>query len=378
MHLSLSKFSSGAVRAALVAVLLFAGARLTQGCSSNAAPTVGSGSHPGPTGECENPAPGCPCTVDGQVAKCGTVEVKSGSSVLCSIGTTTCDGTTWGTCEGDYTVTERSIGGGPLHLLGLGTAKACGADGGPPANPCDPYCNGFTDTPGGFDASPLTATDSGLSIPVQKGACVCNEAIDSQKLFQVLPNPYQGDPAACQSAGDAGTGTDNCNHDHECVAGSCTPYSAGAVNAACTAAPDYTLGLGCSSNGTSWQLELCNRGYVPAPSLGTLWIAIGNAALSTPPGACVTGTGATWPTGPALAGNNADVGQCKIPLTTTSIGPGQCINVDISTQCTQLDGVTLLNNLTNNVHWVVVNPLRRSFRGRCPFRSATPATTTRR
>jgi hypothetical protein len=351
MQLSSRSVSLVVLRATAVAVLLVAGTRLIPGCSNNPGETaVGKtpGGSPG-TSSCSHPAPGCGCSAAGQTAPCGNVEIKSGTSVVCSEGTTTCDGSKWGTCEGNITVTTSSISGGSLRLLSLGASAQCG-EGGVPSDPCDPYCNGFPGTPGGFDASPLSAGEGGLTIATPPGTCMCNEPAQPAQLAGAIT--VSGLPAACTGSNDAGVGTDNCNEDYECVNGTCTPYIAAGVNKACSSGPDYTLGLGCN-NGTGWDLTLCNRGYVTSPGVGSLYIAIGNGT-PTPapdPGTC------PWPTGPALPqGAAGENGQCIINLATTSIGAGACININVPTQCTELDGVTPLAALNAQHHWAMVNP----------------------
>jgi len=343
MHISSRLVGLSVLRASALAVLLVAATRLIPGCSNgpsdvsvgNGNPGGGGGSGSG-GGSCSHPEPGCGCNVQGETAPCGTVEVRSGTSIVCSEGKTTCDGSKWGTCIGDITVTENAITGGGLRLQSLGAAAACGEAGVP--------------------ANPLTSGDGGLSIPAAPGSCMCNEPAQPAQLASAIT--VSGLPASCTGANDAGVGTDNCNEDYQCVGGTCKPYPAAGVNPACQGmggSVDYTLGLGCN-NGSSWDLTVCNRGFIPTPSLmGTnnLYIAIG-AGTPTPspdPGTC------PWPTGPTLPqGAASENGQCIINLNTTPIGPGQCINVNVATQCTQLDGVTPLNALNAQHHWAMVNP----------------------
>jgi len=351
MHLSSRMIALTVLRATAFAVLLVAATRVIPGCSNgpdDVSITKTPGNPPGAQ-DCSHPAPGCGCTAAGETAPCGSVELKSGTSVVCSEGKTTCDGSKWGTCVGDITVSGSSISGGTLKLQSLGAAAACG-EAGVPANPCDPYCYGFPGSGGGFDAAPLSSGEGGLTIPTAPGSCTCNQPAQPAHLASAIT--VSGLPAACTGANDAGVGTDNCNEDYQCINGTCTPYPAAGVNPACTAAPDYTLGLGCN-NGSDWQLTLCNRGYVPSPGVGNLWIAIGDGtpSPSPDPGTC------PWPTGPAI--NNAadhENGECNIKLNSTSIGPGQCINIDLATQCTELDGVTPLTGLNAQHHWAMVNP----------------------
>jgi hypothetical protein len=275
----------------------------------------------------------------------------------------TCTGAQkWGSCVGD-TVVDRVISGGNLHISALGASMVC------TNNPCDPYCNQFVDTAGGIDAASLSANDAGLYIPsATANLCMCNEPAVGASLYSNLIGANNGNPGAC-AGNDAGTATDNCNHDYHCIGGSCQPYAVAGVNPACTQAPDYTLGLGCY-DGTSWELQVCNRGYIPTPGVGHLIIAIGSGSPSTAPGACTTGAaGASWPIGPTLSpdgGSPTDTGECDIDLSQTTIGPGQCINVSLASQCTQLDGKPL-NALSAADHWAAVNPSASILPGTTPI-----------
>ncbi len=365
---------------AVFAAFLFAlclGLLWSAACASQNPPMEGPSENPPPppnADQCATPNPGCPCTDVGAVTDCGKVELKIGTYVACSMGKMTCEGSQWGACIGD-TVVDETFHGGGVRVQSLGVSSSCSsatADAAGYYNPCDPYCNGFGDTPGNIDAGDLTSTDAGLYIPqTAPNVCTCNQPTNASSLYPNLPPTDKGNPASC-AGNDAGTATDNCNHDYHCVGGTCQPYPVAGVNPACTASPDYTLGLGCH-DGTSWELQVCNRGYIPTPGLGHLMIAIGSGSPSTAPGACTTGTaGASWPTGPALTGTSADVGKCDIDLSKTVIGPGQCVNVSLASQCTELDGVTPLTGLAGLVdagataHWAAINPSTAILPGTTP------------
>ena len=311
----------------------------------------------GGTGDaCAHPNTGCPCTDVGATADCGSVDLKIGDYVSCSMGKTTSDGSKWGLCVGD-TVIAQTFHGGGVRVQSLGVSASCSSPDAAFYNPCDPYCNAFVDSPGNLDAAGLSSTDGGLYIPgTSPNACTCNEPTTPASLYSNIVSANKGNPASC-AGNDAGTATDNCNHDYHCIGGSCKPYSVAGVNPACTTSTDYTLGLGCY-DGASWELQVCNRGYIPTPGVGHLIVAIGSGSPSTAPGACTTGTsGASWPTGPAITSGGPDQGTCNIDLSTVAIGPGQCINVSLATQCTQLDGKTpLAFSSTVSEHWAVVNP----------------------
>ncbi|HEX3776780.1 MAG TPA: PA14 domain-containing protein [Polyangiaceae bacterium] len=118
---------------------------------------------------CATPNKGCACDTPDEVVDCGQVERVSGDYVSCSLGKRSCESGTWGDCIGDRIAT-MSIPPGQ-RTQGLGTSSAC-VD-----NPCDPYCQRFTDDTTGLvlpDGGPL-ALDGGLVLrantPLQQGVC---------------------------------------------------------------------------------------------------------------------------------------------------------------------------------------------------------------
>ncbi len=315
-------------------------------CGNDNAAGVGRGTgNLPPNGSlCDHPNPGCACDAAGVVADCGRVEETVGSFVMCAMGKTTCDGTHWGACQGDVVVTKPKTfaGGAGLHVNTLGSQGACGT-----ANPCDPYCNQIVDNGCGLDASGLSTADCGLTVPQGGGnLCYCDEPSGgSAALYGNLPAAMKGNTGAC--TGGANT---TCQHDYVCNnpdggAGTCTPYAISGYNAACTGAPDFTLGMGCTS-GTTQELEVCNRGLANA-NTGTLYVAVNK---SNPTSAATTCPFA----GPAVPAASTKDGYCSINLATTAIGPGQCVTLNTATSCTASAGGAL--DFTGGPRFFVVNP----------------------
>lgn len=179
-------------------------------CGTANGPDVGGGSNPnGTTGpNCSAPGhAGCPCSSTGETAACGDVVETSGDYVTCSMGNSTCNGSTWGPCVGHDLVIKSlhttSLGSGGLHFdtvtLQCGDA---GADGGA-INPCDPNpgCGDVIGQPGDItDASGLTVTEAGVSL----------KTTDSGPSDAALTIPCDGGGLACNVAycsGDAASGT---------------------------------------------------------------------------------------------------------------------------------------------------------------------------
>jgi hypothetical protein len=295
-------------------------------------------------GGCAHPNPGCSCTTRGEKAACGTVTLKSDDFIQCSMGTTTCNGSMWGVCDGTVTVDKQSVTGTGVRLQSL-TGSPCGT-----LDPCDPYCEVALGDGGETIASTCTSPTN------------CLEAAGSfTTLYGNLPGGNEKNPSPCTS----GT-ADNCQYDNACVGTACAPNTPGIYNTACTTKPDFTLGIGCcdatvtggcnsvNANPNTMTLEVCNRGGVVA-NTGTLVIGINNGSVGgTGPSGCVDGTtGASWPTGPAIPAGGSNAGWCDVNLATTPIPIGGCISLNIAASCTAMGGGPL-DNLSGD-HWAVAN-----------------------
>lgn len=153
---------------------VIAAAAATAACDGSNPANGGGVSQTGPTvsDSCpsNDPNEGCPCTDPTATVSCGKVIQQSGTYVTCSEGTRACNGTTWGDCIGSYTSTQ-DLSTNSLSLQGLNPSAAC------VNNPCDPYCNAFTDNSSGLTADPdagLTISDGGIAltgVPVPVTSC---------------------------------------------------------------------------------------------------------------------------------------------------------------------------------------------------------------
>ena len=112
-----------------------------------------------------HPGPGCPCSIAGQHMACGKVEATypaTGSSpaqTVCGQGFSVCTAGVWTDCEitGSVIIVPNAPAGYYAQGLGIGTNCT--------ANPCDPACKDFVDTPNGVAPGPgLQATDGGVSL----------------------------------------------------------------------------------------------------------------------------------------------------------------------------------------------------------------------
>lgn len=149
--------------AALALVVSAAAGAVLGGCGSEGEPGLQAGD-PGfvpvtPIDSCADPAEGCPCATAGEQALCGKVSATYDDYVVCTRGTTTCDGTRWGQCLESGESYTRSLSGVDLMDI-AGTPGAC-------ANACSQSCATFVDTPTGLDAgndAGLVANDAGLTL----------------------------------------------------------------------------------------------------------------------------------------------------------------------------------------------------------------------
>jgi hypothetical protein len=114
---------------------------------------------------CQVPGPGCPCFHDGELALCGHVESQVGNQPVCGLGYSTCTDGVYSDCVINNTITlgapqAPAPAPGAVHATSLAAPTTCAA------NPCDPSCNDFPDTPtglGSLDAG-LAASDAGLTL----------------------------------------------------------------------------------------------------------------------------------------------------------------------------------------------------------------------
>lgn len=160
-RLRLPSPSRSSLAAVALVVSAAAGAALG-GCGSDGA-DLGAGD-PGfvpvtPIDACADPAEGCPCAAAGEQALCGKVSATYDDYVVCTRGTTTCDGTRWGQCVDTGESYTRSLAGVDLQNIS-GTPGAC-------ANACSQSCATFVDTPSGIDAGAdagIVSSDGGLTL----------------------------------------------------------------------------------------------------------------------------------------------------------------------------------------------------------------------
>jgi hypothetical protein len=241
-------------------------------------------------GVCGTPNEGCECYEPGKIVECGVVSHKSDSYVACSMGKRECIGNKWGGCVGDQDITvKRFVAAGGVSTLALGIGTRCGGDGGPPANLCDPYCNGFVD-----DA---TALDGGTSFTTVDGGLVIAPTADGGDAS--APGAFTSTAGGVVSCGGAtnlngpactppGYGT--CQQDHHCdvLTNTCLWNGAAGYFDPTVLGIDLTVGAPCGPSGSgAATAPVCNRGNatLAAGSTITFHVTAGVPASCTNLGA---------------------------------------------------------------------------------------------
>jgi hypothetical protein len=121
--------------------------------------TIGGGDA-GSFDRCEVPNEGCDCDDEGQVIECGSVQRRSEDYITCTMGTRQCVRGAWSVCQGDHIVEREAPPSRSLQQLAP-MPQAC------VGNPCDPYCQNYTDGADGLNLDGgLAIVDGGVSIPV--------------------------------------------------------------------------------------------------------------------------------------------------------------------------------------------------------------------
>ena len=286
-------------------------------CGSDHPDAAGDGTN-NPAAFCGTPNASCDCSTPGEVVDCGSVEMRSGDYVACSIGKRTCVGGKWGECQGTSIVTKNiatANAAGDLHGLALGGSTMCPAPPSTQSNPCDPYCNQFVDDPGGLViGGGITVTPGGITIGGSGAPVACQQPMDWTAVYAQYPagsRPNGGPPTTCTVGSP-----DKCSLDTTCVGTTCTPRAV-AANGSCVGT-DFTLGTPCW-DGTRFTFQVCNRGTVAATS-GILPIAHHTGSPSVAPSTCTMAV-------------NGPAGDCSIDLAVKPLQPGTCVEFTPTADC---------------------------------------------
>ena len=258
-------------------------------------------------GACGSPAEGCPCTAVGSTAACGQVDLTRDGFNQCSYGSFTCTAAgTWSACEGAIRV-QSLLGKSQPHPHAQDQqldASDCGD-----ADPCDPYCSGYTDTPVGITPLPtgLTLADGGLTvIPAADGGVVPGTIQTTGNGLSACGPMLNAGTGGCSAFGPTACEQDfRCDvNSHTCVWNGGEGYHDNSLPGA-----DLTIGTACSFGPTT-TFPVCNRGSMPVPAGAQININFvpGNTAP----------TGCAAPSTPTMCMASAPAG---------GLTPGACLNV---------------------------------------------------
>jgi hypothetical protein len=148
---------------------------------------------------------GCPCASEGAKAACGETQSVSGDNIVCVEGTRSCRGGAWGVCEPERRVTKYAPRrGSGSHLLDLAASPVSCAD------PCDPACKVFNDTPPGLTPGPdFTVDGNGLTLPARQGGGSCSNVViepTSATITVTSLRPVETQPEALKFTATCGVG----------------------------------------------------------------------------------------------------------------------------------------------------------------------------
>jgi hypothetical protein len=237
--------------------------------------TAGNGTNPAVPDRCATPNEGCSCLEPGLKVDCGeVVHTSSDGFVQCSVGHRQCLGGAWGRCVGETDVVKPRtfMAGGGISLRALGAGGPCGTDAGGPANPCDPYCNGFVDDPTGLILEGgLVVTDGGLTIGQPDAGVDGGPSGGFQSTTDGTPSC--GGAANIVGPACVPPGLTTCQQDFRCVAATntCAWNGGPGYYDPLAGGPDLTIGAPCGPSGSgSATAPVCNRGSVAVPAGATI------------------------------------------------------------------------------------------------------------
>jgi hypothetical protein len=148
-------------RLPLAWLLALLGACGTDNRASLSGGPAGAQSETSSVSSCTVPNTGCACSDEGSRVDCGHVAQRFSDYVTCAMGTRTCSGGVWSACQSERLTVKAASLAPSQAPQSLGSTAAC-PDG---FDVCDPYCNLFPDTAGGFSAGTgFSNTPGGLTL----------------------------------------------------------------------------------------------------------------------------------------------------------------------------------------------------------------------
>jgi hypothetical protein len=325
-----------------------------------------------------------PCSVEGETVQCHVETGRIGSVVNCFSGTQTCTNGRWGPCGniGGGTLTSIDVSrltdvpqpAADIHPLAVvasppsSTAAACAS------NPCNPFCVGIDVDAGGLSTGTFTTigVQGTLSNPSSFPAGVTGPKAQASQGVTGPPARFNCTP------GNPPADYKDCHYDYCCAtsgteANTCQPWAISSGDnptaSSCVkpVAPDFQLGLGCtSSTDSSLHVPICNRGQTGTPLAGLLQLNFypGNPNSAGTIANCL-------PNGPTST-------TCSVNLATNYIEPGRCIDVNLTAaaSATPPTGITCSGVPTGNTTMFINPPLSRNITASGLSESGTTVTVT--
>ncbi len=150
--------------------LLFASFSVS--CGSDAhAPFVGTAEPSVAVEGCAAPAEGCSCSSEGEQIACGEVASEHDGELVCLQGQRRCTHGVWSACSRERRVLKQTAPRGSRLSALAAKPVSC-------ADPCDPTCSEFQDTPVGLVPGPgLVVGPGGLTLPGTNSSSSCREVV---------------------------------------------------------------------------------------------------------------------------------------------------------------------------------------------------------
>ena len=286
---------------------------LPSACSTSSDEPPLTGTTAGPGGAdadvCATPSQGCSCATVGQSIPCGRVDKVTDGFKLCSYGTRVCgDDQQWGACTGTTTTQSLPLTTGAssrraTHALDLGVTTTCVAD------PCDPYCNTFIDTPVGITPPGFTMSDGGLVVaPPDAG----DAGMVAPGTLGTTSNGMSSCTGGTNLIGTTTCDTSpytSCQQDSRCDGAShmCVWNGGQGYYDPSAGGPDLEIGAACGDGSGAANIPVCNRGSTTIVAGTVLGV---NFTASAVDGCTSIG-----------------VGDCTTGVPTGGLAPGQCLNL---------------------------------------------------
>ena len=254
------------------------------------------------------------CASAGEQRPCG-LELRAHDGVVeCATGTQICDGAGWGLCLLDATKKATRVQAPAGYAPPLPGARNAWSVGGAATsctnNPCNPYCQVFSDVPDAAVRGDVTT----ITLEASPGP-----SLENSNVPNGIGNKGDDPNGVCQPGCSSQACLQACQFDMKCSptkAGTCVPWAV-EESGSCIGI-DITAPTTCSVTGGR-NLTVCNRGTLSAAAGVKCYLFPGNSQH--------------------MPDSSPDVGGATLIMTTnTVIEPGHCETQTISTSLFDSNG----------------------------------------